>query len=181
MATILLSAAGTAAGGALGGSVLGISGAVAGRAAGALLGRAIDQRLMGAGSDAVETGRLERFRLQGAGEGAAIGRVFGRMRVAGQVIWASRFQESVSVSDGSKGAPSPETREYGYTVSLGVVLCEGVITRVNRIWADGQEVGRETLNLARLRGRRGPACRTRRSRRWRGRATRRPIAARPTS
>ena len=147
MATILLSAAGTAAGGALGGSVLGISSAVAGRAAGALLGRAIDQRLMGAGSDAVETGRVERFRLQGAGEGAGVGRVFGRMRVAGQVIWASRFQESVSVSGGSKGAPSPETREYGYTVSLGVALCEGVITRVNRIWADGQEVGRETLSL----------------------------------
>lgn len=147
MATILLSAAGTALGGATGGSVLGLSGAVLGRAAGATLGRAIDGRLLGAGSDAVETGRIERFRLQGAGEGAAINRVFGRMRVAGQVIWASRFQENVATSGGGKGAPSPELREYGYTVSLALALCEGVITRVNRIWADGQEVGRETLNL----------------------------------
>ena len=147
MATILLSAAGTAVGGAFGGSVLGISGAVAGRAAGALLGRAIDQRLMGTGSDAVETGRIERFRLQGAGEGAAIGRVFGRMRVAGQVIWASRFQEGVTQSGGAKGTPQPDVREYGYTVSLALALCEGVITRVNRIWADGQEIGRETLAL----------------------------------
>ena len=147
MATILLSAAGTAVGGAFGGSLLGISGAVAGRAAGALLGRAIDQRLVGAGSDAVETGRVERFRLQGAGEGAAVGRVFGRMRVAGQVIWASRFQESVTEHGGAKGAPRPEAREYGYSVSLALALCEGVVTRVNRIWADGREIGRDEIAL----------------------------------
>ena len=149
MATILLSAAGTGLGSAFGGSVLGLGGAAVGRAAGAMLGRSIDQRLMGSGSDAVEVGRIERFRLQGAGEGAAIGRVFGRMRVAGQVIWASRFQETVTTSGGGKGAPSaPETKEYGYTVSLALALCEGTITRVHRIWADGEEVARDTLDLA---------------------------------
>ena len=149
MATILLSAAGTSLGGAFGGSVLGLGGAAVGRAAGAVLGRAIDQRLVGSGSDAVETGRIERFRIQGAGEGAAIPRVYGRMRVAGQVIWASRFRESVTTRGGGKGAPSaPEAREYGYSVSLALALCEGVITRVNRIWADGQEVGRDTLDLS---------------------------------
>ena len=148
MATILLSAAGTSLGGALGGSILSLGGAAVGRAAGAVLGRAIDQRLIGSGSDAVEAGRLERFRLQGAGEGAAIGRVYGRMRVAGQVIWASRFRESVTTSGGGKGGPPvPETREYGYSVSLALALCEGTITRVNRIWADGREVGRDALNL----------------------------------
>ena len=148
MATILLSAAGSAVGGSLGGTVVGLSTAVAGRAAGAMLGRAVDQRLLGVGSDAVETGRVERFRLSGAGEGAAVGRVFGRMRVAGQVIWASRFQESVTEHGGSKGGPKPpETREYSYSVSLALALCEGVVTRVHRIWADGQEIGRDEVNL----------------------------------
>ena len=47
MATIVLSAAGMALGGSLGGSVLGLSSAVIGRAAGAMLGRAIDERLLG--------------------------------------------------------------------------------------------------------------------------------------
>jgi hypothetical protein len=149
MATILLSAAGTGLGGAFGGSVLGIGGAAVGRAAGAVLGRSIDQRLMGSGSDAVEVGRIERFRLQGAGEGEAIGRVFGRMRVAGQVIWASRFLETVTTRGGGKGAPAaPETREHGYTVSLALALCEGAITRVNRIWADGEEIGRDAIDIA---------------------------------
>ena len=67
MATILLSAAGAALGSSLGGSVLGLSMTAVGRFIGAGLGRAVDQRLMGAGSETVETGRIERFRLAGAG------------------------------------------------------------------------------------------------------------------
>ena len=90
MATILLSAAGASIGVGFGGSFLGLSGAVIGRAVGATLGRVIDQRLMGSGSQSVETGRIDRFRLTGASEGAPAGQVWGRMRVSGQVIWASR-------------------------------------------------------------------------------------------
>ena len=88
MATIVLSAAGFAAGASIGGTALGLSSAVIGRAIGATVGRVIDQRLLGSGSDAVETGRVERFRLTGASEGAGIAQVYGRMRISGQVIWA---------------------------------------------------------------------------------------------
>lgn len=148
MATIVLSAVGMAAGGALGGSVLGLSTAVIGRAAGAALGRAIDQRLMGAGSAPVETGRIDRFRLTGASEGAPVAQVFGRMRVAGQVIWASRFLETTQSSGGGKGAPrAPATTSYSYSVSLAIALCEGEISRVGRVWADGVEVAPDDLNM----------------------------------
>jgi len=148
MATIVLSAVGMAAGASVGGGVLGLSSAVIGRAIGATLGRVIDQRLMGAGSEVVETGRVDRFRLTGASEGTAIAQIYGRSRVAGQVIWASRFKESSTVSGGGKGAPSrPKTREYSYSVSVAIALCEGEISRVGRIWADGQEVARDDLNM----------------------------------
>ncbi|MBC7158028.1 MAG: glycoside hydrolase TIM-barrel-like domain-containing protein, partial [Rhodobacteraceae bacterium] len=147
MATILLAAAGASVGAGIGGSVLGLSGAVIGRAAGATLGRAIDQRLLGAGSEAVETGRIDRFRIMGAGEGGAIARVHGRVRVAGQVIWASRFAESAATSGGGKGAPRPRVTEFSYSVSLAVALCEGEILRLGRVWADGVEVAKDTLNL----------------------------------
>ncbi|RBO54376.1 host specificity protein [Rhodovulum sp. BSW8] len=148
MATIVLSAAGAAAGSALGGSVLGLSSAVIGRAVGATLGRVIDQQLLGSGSQAVETGKVERFRLTGASEGAAVGRLWGRSRVAGQVIWASRFRETVSTHGGGKGAPSkPKVKEYSYSVSLGIALCEGQIARVGRIWADGAEIEPQSLTL----------------------------------
>ena len=81
MATIVLAAAGMALGGSVGGTVMGLSMAAAGRAAGAMIGARIDQRLMGAGSAAVDTGRVDRFRLTGAAEGRDIGQVYGRMRV----------------------------------------------------------------------------------------------------
>ncbi|NBR91339.1 MAG: hypothetical protein EBS68_15780, partial [Rhodobacteraceae bacterium] len=118
MATILFSAAGAALGGTMGGTVLGLSSVAAGRFIGATLGRAIDQRVMGRGSDVVETGRIDRLRLTSSGEGQPVSRVYGRMRIGGHVIWATRFLETVTTSGGGgggKGSPSrPQTREYSY-------------------------------------------------------------------
>ncbi len=147
MATLVLAAAGTALGSSVGGSLLGISAAALGRAAGATIGRVIDQRLLGAGSDQVEMGRIDRFRLTTANEGAVVGQVFGRMRTSGQVIWASRFLEDTTTTGGGKGTRGPSVTEYSYTVSLAIALCEGEISRVGRVWADGEEVATDTLNM----------------------------------
>ncbi|MCW1952360.1 MAG: glycoside hydrolase/phage tail family protein [Octadecabacter sp.] len=152
MATIVLSAAGMALGGSMGGTVLGLGMATIGRAAGATLGRVIDQRIMGAGSEVVETGRVDRFRLTGASEGAGMSRLYGRMRVAGQVIWATEFVETstTTTTGGGKGGaskPKTTTRSYSYSVSLAIALCEGEISRVGRVWADGVEVARDDLNM----------------------------------
>jgi len=148
MATILLSAAGAAIGGSVGGTILGLSAAAVGRFAGAVVGRAIDQRLLGAGSDPVEIGRVSRLRLNGTGEGDAIARVQGRMRVAGNVIWASEFKESRSTSGGGKGGPpKPKQVRFSYSVSLAIALCEGEIVHVGRVWADGVELARDSLTM----------------------------------
>ncbi|MDF1854913.1 glycoside hydrolase/phage tail family protein [Pseudooceanicola sp.] len=144
MATIILSAVGAAVGGSIGGSVLGLSSVAIGRLAGATLGRVIDQRLLGQGADVVETGQVDRFRLTGAGEGDPVARVYGRMRVSGQVIWASAFEEIVSTSGGGKGGSlKPKTRSYAYQVSLAIALCEGEISGIGRIWADGAEIAQD--------------------------------------
>ncbi|MGX9855230.1 baseplate multidomain protein megatron [Limimaricola variabilis] len=153
MATIVFGAAGMALGGSVGGSLLGLSGAVWGRAAGAMLGRAIDARLLGGGADPVETGRVDRFRLTGAGEGEPIARLWGRMRIGGQVIWASPFEERSQSSGGGKGAPRPQVTEYSYAVSLAIGLCEGPVRRVARIWADGVELGRDEITWRLYEGR----------------------------
>lgn len=149
MATILLSAAGAALGGSIGGTFAGLSSVVIGRAVGATLGRVIDARLLGTGSAAVETGKVDRFRLTNASEGDAIVQVYGRMRLGGQVIWASQFQESKTITGGGgKGAPSqPQTTRYSYSVSLAIALCEGEVAAVPRIWADGEEVALSDLNM----------------------------------
>lgn len=153
MATILLSAAGAAAGASLGGSVLGLSSAVVGRAVGGTVGRLIDGKILGSGSGVVETGKIDRFRLTGASEGAPIAQVHGRIRVPGQVIWATEFQETVTETGGGKGAPSaPRTQAYSYSVSLAIALCEGEIRRVGRIWADGLEISKSDLTMSVYRG-----------------------------
>ncbi|MBP7002260.1 glycoside hydrolase TIM-barrel-like domain-containing protein [Amaricoccus sp.] len=140
MATLLLSAAGAAIGGSFGGSVAGMATGVIGKAVGATLGAVIDQRLTGAGSETVETGRAERFKVMGAGEGECLPRVFGRVRVAGQIIWSSRFLEDVDTTrvGGKGGAGAQKVKEYSYSISLAVALCEGAVVRVGRVWADGQ-------------------------------------------
>ena len=148
MATLVLSAVGGAVGSGFGGSVMGLSGLVIGRAVGATVGRVIDQRLLGSGSEVVERGRLEQLRVTGALEGAPVSRVWGRVRLGGQVIWSSRFCERVRTSGGGgKIAPQPKVRDYSYSISLAVALCEGPILGVGRIWADGQEIAPADLNL----------------------------------
>ncbi len=164
MATILLSAAGAALGGSIGGTVAGLSTAIIGRAVGATLGRVIDQRflsqsVMGGGSEVVETGRMDRFRLTETGEGAPVSTVFGRMRVGGQVIWASDFLETRSETTegggGGKGKPkAPEvtTVTYSYSISLAIAVGVGTIADVGRIWADGEELEHNSLNMRIYRG-----------------------------
>ncbi len=152
MATLVLAAAGGAIGASVGGAVLGVSSAVIGQAVGASLGRALDARLLGGGAAPVTRGKVENFRLTGAREGAGIPRIFGGMRVAGQIIWATRFRENLDVSGGGKGTGGPETRQYSYSVSLAIALCEGEITRLGKVWADGKEIALEGLNTRLYRG-----------------------------
>lgn len=148
MATLILSAVGASLGGALGVGFLGVAGAAVGQATGAAIGRAVDQTLLGVGSEPVEVGRIDRFRLMGASEGAAVPRVWGRYRVGGQVIWASRFHEdSRRKSSGKGGGRKATVTEYSYSVSLAIALCEGSIRSIGRVWADGNEIAARSLTM----------------------------------
>ncbi|PID37124.1 MAG: host specificity protein [Rhodobacterales bacterium] len=149
MATLVLSALGAAAGASIGGGVLGLSSVVIGRALGAVAGRFVDEALLG-GSQPVQHGKMERFRILSSAEGAAVPVVYGRMRVGGQVIWAGPVNEHVtSAGDGAgKGVLSGgNSQHYRYTVSLAVALCEGEIAGIGRIWADGQEISPDALSM----------------------------------
>ncbi|MBB3994686.1 hypothetical protein GGR95_002334 [Sulfitobacter undariae] len=148
MATVLFSAAGAAVGGSIGGTFAGLSSVAIGRAVGATLGRVVDQKILGSGAQAVETGKVDRFRLTNAGEGDPVTQLYGSLRLGGQVIWASDFEEVSTTSGGGKGGSSqPKTTEYSYSVNLAIALCEGEITRVGRVWADGEEIAPDDLNM----------------------------------
>ncbi|MFC0634895.1 baseplate multidomain protein megatron [Brevundimonas balnearis] len=115
-------------GGAVGGSV--------GRLIGGVVGRALDNGLVAALTPPREGPRIDGLRVQSSAEGAGLAFAMGRTRVAGQVIWASRFRERRVESGGGKGGP--ERRDYAYSLSFAVALCEGPIDGVGRIWADNQ-------------------------------------------
>lgn len=125
MAQVVLTSVGQAIGGPIGAVV------------GSMVGRAIDQRVMSSLEPARQKGpRLETLKVQGTAEGAPMAAVFGRARVTGQMIWATRFMEGRNTSAGGKGGP--RTVEYDYSLSFAVALCEGEIDGLGRVWADGR-------------------------------------------
>ncbi len=135
MATVVLQAVGTGLGTLLGGPL----GGLIGRTLGAVAGSFIDQKLFGGGKT-VQGARLSDLHVMASSEGAPIPRVWGRMRVAGQVIWATDFIEKKKTqSGGGKGGGGGKVKTYSYYANFAVALCEGEIDRIGRVWADGRE------------------------------------------
>lgn len=146
MATILLQAAGSFLGG-----MLGPVGSAIGSAAGAMAGYMIDRSLIES-TRRIEGPRLTTARAFSAEEGAPLARVYGTIRVSGNVIWATRFEESHSTSrQGGKGR-GPKVTTYSYFCNVAFALCEGEIAGVRRIWADGREVDLDEVTLRIYRG-----------------------------
>ncbi len=145
MATLVLQTVGSV----VGGMVAGPLGAMAGRALGGLAGAAIDNALFGGeNTKYVEGPRLKEIDGLTSTEGAAIPRIYGRARIGGQLIWATRLEEMVNTTtersgaQGGKGMSGPKTvtTTYAYYANLAVGLCEGPIAFVRRVWADGREI-----------------------------------------
>src|SRR5204863_2568987 len=141
-------------GGAAGSALFGPAGAIAGRLVGAVAGRVIDQSLFGTHtSRRVEGPRLSDLDIMASTEGAPIPRVYGRARLAGQVIWATKLEEVISVrsdtDSGGKGSPraTTNTTVYSYFANFAVGLAEGPIGRVARIWADGKPLDLVGVNF----------------------------------
>lgn len=114
-----------------------------GRAFGRMTGRAIGARIddvLFARTRRIETPRMEALQIQASQEGASIPIVHGRVRVAGQVIWAARLKERREVvrTGGGKGGGGTRTAQYRYTLSFAIGLCEGPVTRIERVWANGR-------------------------------------------
>lgn len=140
MAQMILSNVGNYLGSQLPGG-WGSIGSAIGQAAGAALGGAIDQRLFG--ETQRRTGaRLTDLHVQTSSEGASIPALFGRVRIAGQVIWAARFKERVETTStgggGKGGGPRVKSTHYRYSLSFAVGLCEGEVARIGRAWANGE-------------------------------------------
>lgn len=121
MATLVLTAVGSAIGGPVGGAI------------GSVVGQQVDNLLFAPKSR--QGPRLKELEVQTSSYGTQIPAIFGAMRVAGTVIWATNLIERRTKSGGGKGKPS--TTQYSYSVSMAVAISSTPVGRIGRIWADG--------------------------------------------
>ncbi len=143
MATLLLSNAGAA----LGAGLFGPVGGTLGRAVGGLAGAAIDQKLFGK-DQIVQGPKLSEARIMSSSDGAAMPRLYGRARLGGQLIWATRFEEVTSSQQQcGKGAPGVSVESSAYFGNFAIGICQGPVSHVSRIWADGREIDRTRLEI----------------------------------
>lgn len=139
MATLALSLAGQIVGGAIAGPF----GAVVGRALGALAGSAVDAALFG---EETTSSTGSDIRLTGSSEGGAVPRAYGWNRLSGNIIWATELERRAGTSSGSKGTSSSSDDDV-ITANFAVALSEGEVAVLGRIWADGDLIDTDGLNI----------------------------------
>lgn len=106
--------------------------------------------------------RLADLRAQTATYGNMIPKVYGTMRLAGNVIWSTDLKEvkvettsTQTSSGGGKGGggggsvtTSQTSVTYEYFVTLAIAICEGPIDEVIRVWADSKVLTEDILSSA---------------------------------
>ena len=148
MATLALGIAGaaigtgvaSAAGLAASWTFLGLSAA----AWGWTIGSALGSYLFAPDSPDIEGARLGDLKIDSAGYGGAIPRVYGNMRLPGNLIWATEKLEVEETEDiGGKGSlfggGGQQLTQYKYFLNACFGVCEGAHC-VRRIWANGQVI-----------------------------------------
>jgi hypothetical protein len=122
MATVVLTAVGALVGGPIGAAV------------GAVVGQAVDARIFG--PKARHGPRLGDLAVQTSSYGTPIPKMFGTMRAAGTVIWATDLRETRASSGGGKGRPNRSAIPTPHPLPWRCRL--GRSGTVSRIWADGK-------------------------------------------
>jgi hypothetical protein len=91
-----------------------------------------------AGRQTIEQEAVGDLRIQTAQYGIPIPFVIGMQRVAGNVIWASekRTYDIKTKSSGKGGGPTVVTK--GYRQDLAILICQGPIVGISRVWANNK-------------------------------------------
>ncbi|MBD2694439.1 phage tail protein [Anabaena catenula] len=90
----------------------------------------------------VEGSRLSDLSAPKSSYGAAIPKVYGSSRLAGNLMWSTPITERVSKtrSGGKGGGGGVQTTNYAYSCNFAFLLCSGEITGVRKIWLNSKLV-----------------------------------------
>ena len=90
----------------------------------------------------VQGPRMADLKFQSSQYGDMIPIVYGTSRISGQVIWSSDIIETSNTTTvGGKGGGGQEQTSYSYSINCAIALCEGVISGIDNVWANGKLVG----------------------------------------
>ena len=124
MANLVISGIGAAVGGYFGGST------------GAQIGWMLGSYLSANNANDIPQPTIGDLRMQTSQYGKTIPVVFGKQRVAGNIIWASDKTTYENKQGGKGGGPTTVT--IGYRVDMAIALCKGPIEGISKVWADGK-------------------------------------------
>jgi len=158
MAALAFGLIGSAIGAGIGGGITLLSATLTaasiGGTIGTVLGSYVDSLIIASLAPAIrnEGPRLQEMTVMQSSEGTHIGRLYGIMRVGGNVIWSARFKETKTTESetvggkGGGGGQKVENTTYTYTCSFAVAFGEGSSRhQLGRLWMDGKEVDLTTL------------------------------------
>lgn len=112
-----------------------------GPAAGWAIGSAIGGALFGPKAKDSGVPKLEDLTVESATYGTPIPKVYGRGRVRGVVLWQSErraTKHTERVGGGKGGGGSSKITSYTYSMDIFVMLSEGELTAVRKIWLNGK-------------------------------------------
>lgn len=101
---------------------------------------ALGMYLLNGNKEKGEIARLDDLKVSSSTYGRGIPICYGTMRVTGNMFWATDFEEQLKYASpkdkGGKKGEKKGTPYYEYHANYAMMLCEGPVEEVLRIWAD---------------------------------------------
>jgi len=94
--------------------------------------------------------RFTGFNQQSFCYGADIPKVYGRVILSGNIVWYGEVREEKKTKVKEFGnifKHKEHNTHYRYYVNFAMILCEGIVDEISRIWADEEEIYLNHYNL----------------------------------
>ena len=116
---------------------------------GGLIGKEFDKEFLSSKKTAKIGPRLKEYSLQSAEYGKSIPIIYGKVKLAGNIIWASKIREHREdhYQRRSKfGGKSLVASNFNYSISLAIAIAEGEIDEILRVWANDKLISQRQAN-----------------------------------
>ncbi len=133
----------------LGGAIAGPFGAAIGQSLGGALGQELDKELFKHKTQPNIGPKLAEITLQTATYGRMIPIIYGTVKIAGNIIWASKIKEHREdhYQRSSKfGSKSLVASQFNYSISLAVAITQGEVNELLRVWANDKLIEPKMTN-----------------------------------